>query len=140
VIFFLDTNVLVYSTVEGKAGDSCRFVLEAVARGNADGRSSPAVLEEVWHLETSGRIGKVAGLAQSAYAILTPLLPIDDQVFRLALSLPSQELGTNDRIHAATCLVAGIEVVVSADAGFDNVKGLRRVDPFNARAVARLLA
>jgi len=91
-------------------------------------------------METSGRIGKVEGLADSSYAILTPLVPVDDTVFRLALSLLTRELGTNDRIHAATCLIAGIPVIVSADAGFDKVKGLRRVDPLSARAVAHLLA
>jgi len=48
------------------------------------------------------------------------------------------ELPSRDALHAATALQRGMEVVVSADADFDMVLGLRRVDPLDRTAVATL--
>lgn len=138
--FFVDANVLIYSAVSSDFREPCLEVLEAIARGQADGRTSAAVLEEVWHIERSGRAGNLEGLARRAYTLMTPLLPVDDDAFRLALALEASELGTNDRLHVGTCMSHGIEIVLSADEGFDSVREVRRIDPLNSRARRRLLA
>ena len=137
--FFVDANVLLYSAVPSEYREPCREILGAIARGEAAGRTSTAALEEVWYLELSGRAGTLDGLTERAYTLFTPLLPVTDEAFRLALSLEAPALGSNDRLHAGTCLAHGIEVVVSADAGFDRVRGVRRVDPLDTRARRRLL-
>ena len=137
--FFVDANVILYAATESEYRGPCLEVLEAVAAGDADGRSSAAVLEEVWYVERSGRAGSLDGLAEHAYVVFRPLLPVSDEAFRLALSLRAPNLGPADRLHAGTCMAHGIDVVVSADAGFDGVRGLRRVDPLDARAVRRVL-
>lgn len=137
--FFVDANVIVYSAVPSGYREHCLELLAAIARGNADGRTSTAVLEEVWHLELSGRAGDLDGLTRRAYALLGPLLPVSDESFRLALGLNAPALGANDRLHVATCLTHGIDTVVSADRGFDSVSELRRVDPADEPARAALL-
>lgn len=137
--FFVDANVVLYSALPSEYREPCLEIIEAVARGEADGRTSPAVLEEVWRVELTRRAGRIDGLTERAYVALAPLLPITDEVFRRALSLDVSGLETNDRIHAATSLAHGIEVIVSADAAFDRVPALRRVDPLDARARGRLL-
>ncbi len=137
--FFVDANVLVYSGGGSEYRFPCLEILEAVAAG-APGRTSPAVLEEVWYLEHRGRAGTLAGLTADAYALLSPLLPVTDEAFGRALELDAPQLGTNDRVHVATCLVHDIGVIVSADSGFDGVRGIRRVDPLDDRARRRLLA
>jgi hypothetical protein len=59
-----------------------------------------------------------------------------DDVFGKALSLEAPlQLGANGRMHAATCLVAGIPAILTADVGFDDVRGLRRVDPLDERGL-----
>ena len=136
--FFVDTNVVVYAATDGPYRDACLRVLEAAARG-AEARTSTAVLEEAWHVELSGRVGGLAGLAASAYTLFTPLLAVTDQIVDAALRLKASGIGANDRIHVATCALNGIDTIVSADAGFDGVRGVRRVDPLDARALARLL-
>ncbi len=138
--FFVDTNVIVYAATGGPYGDACLRLLDAVASGEADGRTSPAVLEEVWYLERSGRIGAVGGLAARAYAIFSPLLPVTDEAFRLALRVRASGVGPADRVHVGTCLAHGVETIVSADGAFSQVHGLRRVDPLDAPSVAQLLA
>lgn len=133
--FFIDANVIVYSgSDDPERHAACEEILAAVARGVVEGRTSTAVLEEVWHLELTGRAGAIAGISERAYAALAPLLPVTDEIFRRALGLRVRAMGANDRIHAATALAHGIGLIVSADAAFDGVPGLRRVDPLDARA------
>ena len=138
--FFVDANVIVYAATDGPYRDPCLRVLDAVATGETDGRTSASVLEEVWYVERSGRAGALDGLSANAYAIFTPLLPVTDEAFRLALSLRAKGLGPADRLHAGTCLAHAVEVVVSTDSAFSVVRGLRRVDPLDATALGRLLA
>ncbi|MDW5598243.1 type II toxin-antitoxin system VapC family toxin [Conexibacter stalactiti] len=136
--FFVDANVILYAAVPGEQQASCLRVLDAVAAG-ADGRTSVAVLEEAWHVARSGRLGDLPDLAERAYRIFTPLLPVTDEAFAAALALDESPLGANDRLHAGTCLAHGIETIVTADRGFDAAKAVRRIDPTNARAMRRLL-
>ena len=138
--FFVDTNVIVYSSVpDSPHRSACVEIIRAIARGDANGRTSTAALEEVWHLELSGRLRGLDGLTARAYAILGPLLPVSDEAFRRALGLDAPALGTNDRLHVATCLTHGIDLVLSADEGFDSVPEVRRVDPLDGPARAALL-
>ena len=137
--FFLDANVLIYSAVDSEYRVPCLEILEAVAGRRAEARISTAVFEEVWHIESSGRAGRIGGLAARSYTLFTPLLPVTDEVVARALALDAPRLGTNDRIHAATALVNGIATVVSADAGFEGVSGIRRVDPRDERALHHLI-
>jgi len=82
----------------------------------------------------------VSRSARSTYTAFTPLLPVTDATFLLTLSLDMRALGANKRIHAATCLENSIELVVTADAAFDHVSGLRRIDPLDEPALWGLLA
>ena len=136
--FFLDANVLLYAAVECEQRDACAEILRVVAAG-AEGRTSVTVLEEVWHIERSGRLGRLDGVTERAYRLLTPLLPVDDKAFARALTVDAPQLGANDRLHVGTCLVHGIDVIVTADKGFEGVRGMRRVDPLDATARRRLL-
>lgn len=137
--FLVDANVVFYSAVESGFRAPCLEIVRAVAGGEVEGRMSTAALEEVWHIELSGRAGDLAGLTRRAYAVFTPLLAVTDEIVQLALSFDAAPLGANDRIHAATCLNHGIETIVSADPGFDGFRGLRRVDPLDTRTLKRLL-
>jgi predicted nucleic acid-binding protein len=138
--FFVDANVVIYSAVEGPYRASCLELLAAVAERRAEGRTSTAVVEEIWHIELTGRAGDLAGLADEAYALFTPLLPVTDETVELALSLDGGGLGANDRVHLATCRQNGLDAIVTADTGFDGIRGIRRVDPLDTRALRRLLA
>jgi predicted nucleic acid-binding protein len=139
VRFFVDANVVIYAAAAGPHHESCAALLTAVAEGRVEGRTSTAVLEEVWHLELSGRLGDVGGMTADAYRIFTPLLPVTDPVLRVALASPGHGLGTNDRIHVATCAAEGLDAILTADRRFDSVPRLRRLDPLDDRAMAELL-
>lgn len=138
--FFVDANVFIYGATDSPAHASCTRVLTAVAAGEAEGRTSPAVLEEVWHVAERLYPGRLDGLTAQSIAIFSPLLPVTEEVLVKALEVDVPSLGANDRVHVGTCAVEGIDVVLTADAAFDDVPSLRRVDPFDAGAVERLLA
>jgi len=141
VTFFLDANVFVYAATPSDYREPCMEILAAVAHGAVDGRTSTAVVEEVWHLELSGRVGDLDGLARQTFTVMTPLLAVTDEIVGVALGLEAAALGANDRIHAATCITHGIERLVSADTDFDGLgPRLGRVDPLDRRALDRLLA
>ncbi|MFI5266814.1 MAG: type II toxin-antitoxin system VapC family toxin [Chloroflexota bacterium] len=138
--FFVDTNIIVYSATPGPHHEACFEILEAIAAGEAKGRASPAVLEEVWHLELSGRAGDLNGLTRHALTLFTPLLAVTDEAFHLAFGLLARSgLGANDRLHVGTCLVYGIRTIVSADAAFDGIPNISRVDPLDVADRRRLL-
>lgn len=137
--FFIDANVIVYAAGESSYRAPCLEILDAVARRAADGKVSTAVFEELWHLEMSGRAGPLTGLARRSYTIFTPLLAVTDEIVARALALDVPRLGANDRLHVSTALANGIDTIVTADAGFDGLSGIRRVDPLDEPALARLL-
>ena len=139
--FFVDANIIIYSAGQSPYADPCGDLLEAIAQGQTDGRTSTAVLEEVWHQELSGRLTNLNGLTRQSFIAFTPLLPVTDEAFHAALSLPAEpNLGTNDRLHVGTCQAHGIDVIVSADSDFDRVRSIHRVDPLDRSAMRRLLA
>jgi len=138
--FFVDANAIIYSALEGPGRGPCLKVLEAVAAGQAQGRTSPAVLEEVWHVALRRYPGRLDGLVESALTIFSPLLTVTEEALKLALALEDSPLGPNDRLHLGTCRTEGIEVVLSADRAFDRAAGIKRVDPLDPKAVERLLA
>jgi predicted nucleic acid-binding protein len=138
--FFVDANAIIYSALEGPGREPCLRVLEAVASGDVQGRTSPAVLEEVWHVALRRYPGQLDGLAESALTIFSPLLPITEEAFRQGLAIEGSALGPNDKLHVGTCRTEGIEVMLSADRAFDQAAGIERVDPLDPGAVERLLS
>lgn len=137
-MIFVDANVFVYAG-EDPAGGSSRL-LHAVASEQVKASTSTAAIEELWHLEHRGRPGGLAGRTAHAYALFTPLLAITDAIVARALAISAgPALGTNDRVHAATCLVNGITQIVTADAAFDEIAGLERINPLDSDAVSALL-
>jgi predicted nucleic acid-binding protein len=140
VSFFVDANAILYSAVEGAAHANCGQVLRAIAIGDADGQTSAAVLEEVWHVSVRDYGGRLDGLVDKALTIFAPLLPVTEAALAHALSMPDSRLGPNDRLHVGTCALHEIDAVLTADRSFDGIDGIRRVDPFDAAAVGELLA
>lgn len=137
--FLVDANIAVYAQVPSRYHDACVEIIEAVAGGSAQGRMSTAILEEIWHVEISGKARPTEGIARRMYLVFKPLVAVTDEVVARALALTAPRLGANDRIHLATALAYGIDTIVSADADFDGISGLRRVDPLDDVARSHLL-
>lgn len=138
--FFIDTNVFLYAVRESEYQPGSAATLEALGAGTAVAVTSAAVVEELWHLELSGRVPGLDGVAEAAFTLMRPVLAVTDEIVAAAFDLDVTGVGGNDRIHAATCAVHGIRTILTADRGFDSVPGLRRVDPADLPEVRTLLA
>jgi predicted nucleic acid-binding protein len=139
---FVDANVVVYAEAEpdSDVGKGCVKLLSAIGDGRLTARMSTAVLEEIWHVELRSRPALRPGTARKTFSLFRPLLPVTDEIMRRALDPDVSTLRANDRIHAATCFDAGISTILTADAAFDRVAGLSRVDPADHGAVQALLS
>lgn len=137
---FLDSNVVVYANgdPETRAGRLCRSILAAIIEGQLEARTSVAVIEEIWHLELRRRPALTVGIARDTYQLLSPVLAVTEEIVGRAFDLDMRG-GSNDHVHAATCLTYGIDTIISADNDFDGVAGLQRIDPADSASVNALL-
>jgi predicted nucleic acid-binding protein len=140
VTFFVDANAIVYTVLDVAARDNCIRILRAIAAGDLDGRTSPVVLEEVWHVAMHRYPGRMGNLPSNALKVFSPLLPVTEDALVHAFSMPNSKLEAKDRLHVGTCATHQIGTVLTADRAFDGIKGIRRVDPFDSAAVDELLA
>lgn len=137
-MFFVDANVVVYAASHTRYKQSSLAVLTAV-HTHGLGTTSVLALEEVWHLEHSGRVPEISGATTRALEVFQSPLPLTTRVLRATLALDVKGLGTADLIHVATCIDAGITDIVTADRAFDHAPGIRRIDPLDEVAIDRLL-
>lgn len=140
-MIFLDTNVFVYAAGESDYQPGASTVIRALGAGSVAATTSVTVLEELWHLELSGRIEGLSGVTRAAHTLVRPALAVTDEILAVALARGAVgRLGANDLLHVATCQAHGIAAIVTADRAFDAAHDLRRVDPGDLPAVVRLLA
>lgn len=130
---FLDAAVFMYSVGrEHPLREPCRTVLRQVRAGRLDATTSAEVVQEIHHRYRSIRRPEFGqALAQEVMDTFAPVLPITHAVMRRVAVLADRypRLGARDLVHVATCIVEGIETIITPDTGFDVVTEVRRVDP-----------
>ena len=133
---FIDTAVIMYAGgAEHPMRAPCQDVLTSVAEGRLEATTSAEVIQEILHRFGAIRRPKVGtAMAQDVLDLFAPVLPITHAVMRRmpALIEAYPGLAARDLVHVATCLQEGIREIISPDRGFDQVAGLRRVDPSSA--------
>lgn len=129
----VDANIPLFALgAAGRLRDAARGYLSGFAEGEARGYASTEMIQEVvFHrLRRTGNRQLAVREGRALAATLT-ILKFDyevlDESFRLMETLP--HVRGRDAIHAATALAYGIPAIVSADAGFDRIPGLTRIDP-----------
>jgi hypothetical protein len=140
---YVDTNVFLYAIgTEHGYREPCRELVRALGRGSLAGETSVETLQEISHHRRRRGDPAATERARAAAGLCRALHAVDAEIAFTALDLVDShpELPSRDAVHAATALARGLRSVVTADADFDMVPGLERVDPLDRRAVARLLA
>lgn len=131
---FVDTNVPMYAGgVPHPLRDGARRVVLAAADGQLDAVTDAEVLQEILYryLHTNER-EKGFTIFDGFYRImLGRVLPVEAVDAWAARDLAERypRLSARDLVHLAVILRHQIDVIVSADTGFDDVPGLHRVDP-----------
>lgn len=142
--FLFDTNVFVYATGrEHPLREPCRQILARSARGELRGELSADLLQELAfqrHRQTGDRAAACLDARRVAQSYVVHPLQVADVLRGLDLFERSDQLVGRDTSFAAVALGRGIDVILSADRGFDEVPGLTRVDPADDEAVGALAA
>ncbi len=129
---YVDTAILAYAL--GGAHPLKRYCVDIIAAaggGRLELHASVEVIQELlFHRMRRG--DRAAALRQARDAATLCLLhDFDVAVLRQSIELVGSQprLGGRDAVHAATALISGIGVIISPDAAFDQIEGLRRVSP-----------
>jgi predicted nucleic acid-binding protein len=131
---FVDASVFVY--LLGQAHPykaACTGLVAAAERGEVELHASVEMIQELaFHrMRMTDRVTAI-GQARDA-AALCVLRAFDGAVLDKALELTATTaIGGRDAVHAATALLWGFDAIVSPDRDFDEVPGLRRLDPADA--------
>lgn len=133
--YFLDSNVFMYAAGrEHPLKDPCARVLRRVAQEDMEAVTNVEVLQELlYRYSALGRTDESLRLTRLAVdQVARAVLPVTSGDVERALELIQRyggRIGTRDAVHAATMLNNGLTHIVSADAHFDEIKEVVRVDP-----------
>jgi predicted nucleic acid-binding protein len=137
---FVDAAIFMYTIgAEHPLKAPCRAVIRQIKEGRVDATTSVEVVQEILHRYRSvGRPDLARALSQDVMDTFAPLLPVTHAVMRRVSVLVDRypSLSSRDLVHVATCIIEGIETIITPDAGFDQVTEIRRIDP-REFAVAR---
>lgn len=131
-----DTAVFVYAVgAEHPYREPCRRLLQPDEESGMSAEASVQAIQELLHQRTRRTGNRIEAVeVAGAMAVLCQLHDLTVHDLRLGLRLYSAapRLEGRDALHAATALNRGIGTVVSPDRAFDDVPGLRRLDPIEA--------
>lgn len=140
--FLYDTAVFVYALgSEHPYREPCRSILREAQRGTLDGEASLELVHEFAYvrLRQSGDRGDAARWARTvAHVCRMHAVEQADIDRALILWCEHERLAVRDAIFAATALNRGIDAILSPDQDFDDIPGLQRIDPADAKAIVTL--
>jgi uncharacterized protein len=132
-LIVVDTTVLMYAVgADHPLKDPSRRLVDAIGVGRILGTTTVEVVQEFAYVFARRRSRTDAASHARRYAqLLSPLLPVRPLAldYGLALFEAHPALGCFDAVLAAAALVEGAQALVSADAAFAGVAGLRHVAP-----------
>jgi predicted nucleic acid-binding protein len=128
----LDAAVPLYASgVDSPQREPCATVMDAVISGQLKAFASVEMIQEfVFHrLRRTGDRARSVADGRSLSDVVT-VLDFDTAVLYGALELVEMfPIRGRDAVHAATALAIGLPAVVTPDRVFDQIPGLRRLDP-----------
>jgi len=134
---FLDTAPLLFAVGDPHPDRAAsRQLLAAAQRGELRLHVSAEAVQEFAHHRLR-RTTRAEAVAQTRDVLaLCHVHALGGEVLRRALALiETTPLRGRDAIHAATALSQGYDHIITTDADFDVVPGLRRVAPLDARSI-----
>ena len=140
--FLYDTGVFVYALGgEHRYREPCRAILRDMREGRLAGEASVELIHEFAYVRQRRvrlRADAVHWALRIGRSCRLHAVAAGDMQRALELWREHERLDMRDAIFAAQALNRGIDAILSPDRGFDDVAGLERIDPADARAVASL--
>ena len=131
---FIDTNIPMYAAgTPHPLRDPCQAIIRAVAEGKLEAVTDAEVLQEILYryLHLGEREKGLMVFDRFRRIMLGHIFPIDEADVQRAREQAEEYPGLSPRdlIHLAVMLRHGIHEIITADRGFDRVRGIRRIDP-----------
>jgi predicted nucleic acid-binding protein len=140
--FFFDTSVFIYALGgEHPYRDPCRAIMSYGGQGLLAAEASVELIHEFVYVRCRQGVTRGEAVADARDIADTSRLHVvesSDMDRALDLWNAHERLEVRDAIFAAQALNRGIDALLSPDRGFDEVSGLERIDPADAKAVATL--
>lgn len=127
---YLDANVFIAPVLySGPKADAATEILRQVQAGEEPAFTCALTIEEITHV-VQNHAGREAGMRAGKAALALPnlsVVPVSADDVRAALGLMETiaKLAPRDAIHAAIALRHGAKELVSDDAGFGKVVGVK---------------
>lgn len=132
-MIYLDATVPIYARgAEHPHRDPCRRALARIVRDEIACCTSVWVLEEMMHRYLAlGRPRDAAQAVSHLMALVPEVLPAGRSDILTAFDLMGEapHLPARDLLHWAAMRNNGLTDILSVDKHFDNVEGIRRIDP-----------
>lgn len=132
-MILIDSNIFMYVVgAPHPHKDPSRDFLLRVTRGESDGAIDAEVLQEILHRYRSmGRWDIAAQAYDLARRSVPNVLPVTASTMDAARNLMEKyrDIPARDAVHAAVAREAGLKEICSYDTHFDQIEGLRRIEP-----------
>ena len=132
-MIYIDTNIFVYAIQKHlEYGKACSKILDDINNEKLEATSSVLVLSEfISVLVRLRKIDQGISIKESLEAVLSlPITWFDMDIFTLEkASTYNFNISGMDYIHLATMEINSIVKIISADADFDKVEIVKRIDP-----------
>ena len=128
-MLYLDANVFIYATINTQdLGEKARSLLQKIQQGEEKAETSALTFDEVFWAVKKHNLELAFEACQALLNFPNlEIIPADRELAFSALQLIREyHLAPRDAIHAATAIAEKADCVVSTDADFDRVKGLKR--------------
>lgn len=126
---YLDANVIVLATTSDAKGERALGWLDLVQKGIEDAIISSLTFDEViWVLLKNGKGSMIEEVVRSAYSLKNcVIVGVDAEIPLSALEFMKKfKLKPRDAFHLAIMKQHGVNTMISDDADFDRVRGIKR--------------
>jgi predicted nucleic acid-binding protein len=133
--YFIDANIIMYAAGAAHAlKQPCLQILKDMDKQLIHSVTSVEVVQEILHRYSSlNRRADAIKLANDLIGLTAEIHPVSLADINRALQIHQQyvKLTARDSIHAATMYNHGLVHILSADAHFDGLPGITRIDPLH---------
>lgn len=135
--YFIDSNIFIYA--KGKdhpLKPACISWIKTIRENEIVAVINTEIIQEIlYRFQSIQNISAGILLSKEAIEICQLILPVTERDLSLALEIIESypKVQTRDAFHAATMLNNGIKDILSTDAHFDLIPGIRRIDPATTR-------
>lgn len=131
-MYYLDTNIFLYSSYPNPFKPNCQQILKKVGIGLLKAATSLETVQEIIFVTwRTGQLGKGLKLSNKIFSLDVKWLDVNQPTIEKYLVLMHKypKADSRDALHVASALNNNIKEIVSYDKGFDKFREIKRLDP-----------